>query len=81
VRTRRQRGEPRIGESEAVRTLAAEIDRVDRLRPAMGHPGWFPDHAAERRAEFATTTPAERIAEAIELSEVTTILAAVAARR
>ena len=43
--------------------------------PRMGEPGWFPDHGEERRAEFARTTPAGRIAEAIALSDVVTTLA------
>ena len=47
-------------------------------KPRMGEKGWFPDHTAERRADFARTTPGERVAEAIELSRVTTRLAAVA---
>ena len=48
--------------------------------PKMGEKAWFPDHTAERRAEFARTTPGERVAEAIELSRTATRLA-VAARR
>jgi hypothetical protein len=45
-------------------------------QPKMGERGWFPDHTAERRAEFTRTTPGERVAEAIELSRVATQLAA-----
>jgi hypothetical protein len=41
----------------------------------MGEKGWFPDHTAERRAEFPRTTPGERVAEAIELSRIATQLA------
>ena len=47
----------------------------------MGEKGWFPDHTAERRAEFASTTPAQRVAEAIELSRAATRIAARAHRR
>jgi hypothetical protein len=47
----------------------------------MGEPGWFPDHTSERRAEYARTTPAERVAEAIELSRTATRLAALARER
>ncbi|HEX6701505.1 MAG TPA: hypothetical protein VF101_12330 [Gaiellaceae bacterium] len=47
----------------------------------MGERGWFPDHTAERRAEFTRTTPAERVAEAIELSRVATRLAVLGHRR
>jgi hypothetical protein len=47
----------------------------------MGEKGWFPDHTAERRAEFAKTTPAERVAEAIELSRTATRLAVAASQR
>jgi hypothetical protein len=46
----------------------------------MGEPGWFPDHTAERRAEFAQTTPGERVAEAIVLSRTVTGIAAAAAQ-
>jgi hypothetical protein len=42
----------------------------------MGEPGWYPDHTAERRADFAHTTAADRILEALELTEVVTRLAA-----
>jgi hypothetical protein len=45
-------------------------------RPRMGERGWFPDHAAERRADFARTTPASRVQEAIRLSKVATRVAA-----
>ena len=54
--------------------LASKGDS-QRRRPRMGEPGWFPDHSAERRAEFARTTPADRVAEAITLSEVATTAA------
>jgi hypothetical protein len=47
----------------------------------MGEKGWFPDHTAERRADFARTTPAERVAEAIELSRTATRIAAAAHRQ
>ena len=40
--------------------------------------GYFPDHRAERRQEFATTTAADRVAEAIELSRTLTQLASLA---
>ena len=42
----------------------------------MGTRDYFPDHAAERRAELEHTTPAQRLADAIELSRVATRLAA-----
>jgi len=44
----------------------------------MGQKGWFPNHTAERRAEFARTTAGERVAEAIELSRTVTRIAAAA---
>lgn len=47
--------------------------------PRMGEPGYYPDHAAERRVEFTRTTPGERVAEAIELSRVATQVAVLAA--
>jgi hypothetical protein len=47
----------------------------------MGAKDYFPDHAAERRAELAKTTPAQRLTEAIELSRVATRLAAAQRRR
>jgi hypothetical protein len=45
----------------------------------MGTREYLPDHAAERRAEFLRTTPAERLAEAIALSRTLTRLAAAGA--
>jgi hypothetical protein len=50
-------------------------------RPAMGQRGYYPDHAEERRLEYQRTTPGQRVAEAIELSRVTTRLAVLGARR
>lgn len=44
----------------------------------MGEKGWFPNHTAERRSEFARTTPAERVVEAIALSRTATRIAAAA---
>jgi hypothetical protein len=49
--------------------------------PTMGEPGYFPDHTAERRAEYRRTTPGQRVAEAIEVSRTVTKLAAIGARR
>jgi hypothetical protein len=49
--------------------------------PKMGEPGYFPDHTAERRAEYRHTTPGQRVAEAIEVSRTATKLAVRAARR
>ena len=43
--------------------------------PRMGERGWFPDHTAERRADLARTTPAERVLEAIQLSRFQTRVA------
>lgn len=45
----------------------------------MGAPGFFPDHALERREEYPRFTPAERVAQAIRLSRVATRIAAAAA--
>ena len=61
------------------RGVSAKKERLDRHRPAMGQPGWFPDHASERREDFSRTTPSERVAEAIRLSELATRIAAAAA--
>ena len=47
----------------------------------MGERGWFPDHTLERRRDFLRTTPAERVEEAIRLSDVATRIAAAAARQ
>ncbi len=47
----------------------------------MGEPGWLPDEEAIRRAEFAATTPGERVAEAISISRTATKIAAVGQRR
>lgn len=62
-----------------------ELDRLnEKVRgpaPRMGEREWFPDHAAERRAAFRRTTPADRVAEAIALSELATSVAAAATRR
>jgi hypothetical protein len=49
-------------------------------KPRVGEKGYFPDHDAERRAEFLRTTPAERVAEGIELSRWATKLAVAFAR-
>ena len=56
-------------------------DGSPRPSPKMGEHGYLPDHTAERRAEYARTTPGERVAEAIEVSRTATKLAALAARR
>jgi hypothetical protein len=47
----------------------------------MGEPGWLPDHADERRQDYAGTTPGERVAEAIALSKTATKIAAAAQRQ
>ena len=52
----------------------------ERRSPRMGEPGYLPDHTAERRAAYRSTTPGERVAEAIELSRTATKLAALGAR-
>jgi hypothetical protein len=41
----------------------------------MGIPGYMPDHEQERRADYLRSTPAERLAEAINLSRSATRLA------
>jgi hypothetical protein len=56
-------------------------DRRSDREPRMGEPGWYPDHTEERRADFARTTPADRVLEAIELSRVVTTLSATSRRR
>jgi hypothetical protein len=45
-------------------------------RATMGLPGYFPDHALERRADFQRLTAAERIRQAIRLSRAITRIAA-----
>jgi hypothetical protein len=65
-----------VGEREPT---PEELETED--RPQMGEPGYFPDHTAERRAEYRRTTPGQRVAEAIEVSRTATKLAALAARR
>jgi hypothetical protein len=52
----------------------------DEHKPRMGEPGFFPDRAAELRAEFRRTTPAERVADAIALSRLATRLAVIGSR-
>ena len=49
--------------------------------PKMGQPGWLPDEDAIRRAEFAATTPGERVAEAISISRTATKIAAAVERQ
>jgi hypothetical protein len=56
-------------------------EKPDEHAPRIGERGWFPDHSVERRAEYARTTPGERVREAIELSRIMTRLAAIAYRR
>jgi hypothetical protein len=43
--------------------------------PKMGQPGWLPDEAAIRRAEFRSTTPTQRVMEGIALSRFATRVA------
>lgn len=42
------------------------------LAPRNGEPGYFPDHVEEWRHDYARTTPAERVAEGIALSQFAT---------
>jgi hypothetical protein len=51
------------------------ISKRHERAPRIGEPGFFPDRAAELRAEFRRTTPAERVAQAIALSRLATRLA------
>lgn len=63
------------------RLLAAMGERLElRVSPAGPHGsrGYLPDHAAERRSEYLSTTPAERVAAAIALSRTATTVAAAA---
>lgn len=46
----------------------------------MGTRGYFDDHRAERRAELATSTAGERVAQAIRLSRTATMIAVAGAR-
>lgn len=50
----------------------AETER----KPRNGEKGFYPDHDAERRAEYQRTTLAERVAEGIRLSRTMTRIAA-----
>ena len=63
------------------RVLGAREEPSDERAPQLGERGYFPDHTAERRAEYRRTTPGQRVAEAIEVSRTATKLAAQAARR
>jgi hypothetical protein len=49
--------------------------------PRMGERGFFPDRAAELRADFRRTTPAERVVQAITLSRFATRIAVLGSRR
>ncbi|MEX0675114.1 MAG: hypothetical protein WD067_10090 [Gaiellaceae bacterium] len=49
--------------------------------PKMGQRGWLPDEDAIRRAEFGSTTPGQRVAEAIAISRTATKIAAAGKRR
>jgi len=60
--------------------MDAEPDPRDRA-PKMGQRGWLPDEDAIRRAEYAATTPGERVAEAISISRTATKIAAAAERQ
>jgi hypothetical protein len=55
------------------------VDEKPKRMP-MGTPGYFPDHAQERRVELARSTPGERVAEAIRLSRLATRLAVLGRR-
>jgi len=60
--------------------LAGAVQRLEQRRDAMGTPGYFPDQARERKADFETLTAAERVAQAISLSRTATRIAAAVAR-
>ena len=65
----------------AVGTRTGTSEPGRRRQPKIGEQGYFPDHTAERRAEYRRTTPGQRVAEAIEVSRTATKLAVAAARR
>lgn len=56
--------------------VMAESER----KPRNGERGYFPDHGAEWHADFLRTTPAQRLAEGIDLSRFGTKLTAAFAR-
>lgn len=63
------------------RLLATLGERLELVAVAhvVRQPGEFPDHAAERRREYASTAPADRVLEAISLSRTATRVAAAGA--
>jgi len=65
--------------------VSPSVSTLERLLAALGErlelvavDGHLPDHAAERQREYASTTPAERVVEAIALSRAATRIAAAA---
>ena len=66
--------------TQALRGTYDVSARLPERPPRMGERGFFPDHTAERRAEYARTTPGELVREAIEVSRTATRLAVIGRR-
>lgn len=64
--------------SPSVSTLQRLLSTLGERLELVAVSAYLPDHAAERRREFAATTPAERVIEAISLSRSATRIAAAA---
>lgn len=82
--SRIERGVVSPSVSTLERLLAALGERLELVAVSALDPSAqraFPDHAAERRNEYASTTPAERVAVAINLSRTATRIADAAAAR
>ena len=79
--SRIERGEISPSVSTLARLLAALGERLELGSSPAARPGatdFFPDHASERRRDALSTTPAERIQAAIDLSRTATTIASLA---
>jgi transcriptional regulator with XRE-family HTH domain len=79
--SRIERGEISPSVATLARLLAAMGERLELVAEPAAPPGTrdhVPDHAAERRHDFATTTPGARVIQAISLSRTATRIAAAA---
>jgi transcriptional regulator with XRE-family HTH domain len=76
--SRIERGEvsPRVGTlARLLAALGEDLELGAVPARVQGSPGFFPDHDAERSWEYARSTPAERVIEAMRLSATATALA------
>lgn len=76
--SRIERGAVSPSVATLARLLAAAGERLELRTSATeppGSPGYLPDHASERRRDYLSTTPVERVAATIALSRTATAIA------